>query len=103
MNDAKLTKKPVAQRQEMVIGTLALLCSLLDGSSHVSRAAAPKGRQSPVEYRGNLCVHPFFLLSIYLPLLGGLRLSLGAPRRSELANESTQQNSERLELAFGRP
>ena len=53
-SDAKF--KPVAQRQEMVIGTLALPYSLLDGSCYVSRAVAPKGGQSPVEYRGNLFI-----------------------------------------------
>ena len=52
-------KKPVAQRQEMVIGTLALPYSLLDGTCNVSRAAAPKGGRSPVEYRGNLSIRTY--------------------------------------------
>ena len=92
----------------MDIGTLALLSWLLDGSSYVSRAAAPKGGQSPVEYRGNLCDRPYFPPSIYLTLEAkGLTQSFQRPEvvsgRSEIANESTQQNSERLELASGRP
>ena len=36
-------KKPVAQRQEMVIGTLALLNGLFMAAFQVSRASAPKG------------------------------------------------------------
>ena len=71
-------KEPVTKTQEMVIGTLSLLCLLLDDSSYVSRAAAPKGGQSPVEYRGNLCVRPYFLPSIYLTLEAkGLTQSFG--------------------------
>ena len=36
-------KEPVAQRQEMVSGTLALLRGLSRVAFHVSRALAPKG------------------------------------------------------------
>ena len=35
--------QPVAQRQERVSGTLALLDSLSEAAFHVSRASAPKG------------------------------------------------------------
>ena len=35
--------KPVAQRQEMVIGTLALLSGLFMVAFQASRASAPKG------------------------------------------------------------
>ena len=35
--------QPVAQRQEMVSGTLALLNDLSEAASHVGRASAPKG------------------------------------------------------------
>ena len=38
--------KPVAQRHEMVFGTLALLTHLLMVASQVRRAAAPKGTKS---------------------------------------------------------
>ena len=55
----KRKKEPVAQRQEMVIGTLALPYSLFDGSCYVSRAAAPEGGRSPVEYRGNLSIRTY--------------------------------------------
>ena len=39
----KKITKPVAQRQEMVSGTLALLDSLSEAAFYVSRASAPKG------------------------------------------------------------
>ena len=35
--------EPVALRQEMVSGTLALLYGLSEAAFHVSRASAPKG------------------------------------------------------------
>ena len=38
-----ISVKPVAQRQEMVSGTLALLTGLLRVAICVSRASAPKG------------------------------------------------------------
>ena len=37
--------QPVAQRQEMVSGTLALLHDLSEAAFHVSRALAPKGNE----------------------------------------------------------
>ena len=39
----KKKKEPVAQRQEMVSGTLALLNGLSWAALYVSRASAPKG------------------------------------------------------------
>ena len=53
------TEKPVAQWQSMVSGPLPLPYSLLDGSCYVSRAAAPEGGRSPVEYRGNLSIRTY--------------------------------------------
>ena len=43
--EEKKKKKPVAQRQEMVSGTLALLGSLSRVAFYVSRASAPKGNE----------------------------------------------------------
>ena len=39
----KNRKKPVAQRQDMVSGTLALIDSLSEAAFYMSRASAPKG------------------------------------------------------------
>ena len=59
--------EPVAQRQEMVSGTLSLLSGLPRVAFHVSRALAPKG------YKVCTSIHP---------LLKGCKEFLGAPVRS---------------------
>ena len=70
----------------MVIGTLALPYLLLDGSSYVSRAAAPEGGRSPVEYRGNLSICTYVCPSVS----ERARIATGKPelafRRPELAS-----------------
>ena len=76
--------KPVAQRQEMVISPLALPYSLFDGSCYVSRAAAPEGGRSPVEYRGNLSIHTYVHPSERASIVTG-KPELGS-RRPELAS-----------------
>ena len=68
----------------MVIGTLALPYSLLDGSCYVSRAAAPKGGRSPVEYRGNLSIRTYVRPSERASIVTG-KPELGS-RRPELAS-----------------
>ena len=93
--------EPVAQRQEMVIGTLALLSWLLDGSSFVSRAAAPEGGQSPVEYRGNLCIRLYIPPFICLPLEA--KSSTRSSKRPELVSGRLEVVSRRFEPANERP
>ena len=63
-------EKPVAQRQEMVFGALALLSFVTIKTFKVSRAAAPKGTKS-CRTQGE-SVHPYVHPSV--------RGWLGAPR-----------------------
>ena len=55
--------KPVAQRQKMIIGTLALLKSLYIVAFQVSRALALKGDEF-LQNTGGICIY----------VLGGLRV-----------------------------
>ena len=59
-------EEPVAQRQEMVIGTLVLLWKCLMVVVKQGSGPGENHRGSrPVEYRGNLSIHLLVCLSIH--------------------------------------
>ena len=51
-------KEPGAQRQEMAIGTLALLFGLFRLAFEVSRALVPKGNEA-LKNTGGICIYVF--------------------------------------------
>ena len=63
-----ITFEPVAQRQEMVSGTLALLNGLSWAGFYVSRASAPKG-DKVLQNTGGICTSVGLLLKGFLGAL----------------------------------